>query len=247
MKSRMLLIDGDIPVYRMASVTDTTLWWDQDHEVGTHVVAPFEEAAELLDDFITGLIKSTKAKEYFVLLSHPLNFRYKVLPTYKHNRTASDPEHRDALKEYVRETHPWGWLPECEADDCLGIYGTSWSDEYDTIIATIDKDLRQVPGTHYNWNSGKTTTISPEQADRWFYMQCLMGDPTDGYTGIPRVGPKNAEKILDAGGCNWETVLAAYEAKGLTEEFALQQARVARILRKGDYNMKTKEVKLWTP
>jgi DNA polymerase-1 len=42
-------------------------------------------------------------------------------------------------------------------------------------------------------------------------------------------------------------VVAAFESKGLTEEDALVQARVARICRASDYDFKTKEVKLWNP
>ena len=77
-----------------------------------------------------------------------------------------------------------------------------------------------------------------------------MGDTVDGYTGLPSVGPKSAEKIL-GGDPNkplkelWHLVLKAYIDKGYTKAEAIQQARVARILRKGDYNRKTKKVKLW--
>jgi hypothetical protein len=39
--------------------------------------------------------------------------------------------------------------------------------------------------------------------------------------------------------------LQAYIDKGYTKDEAIQQARVARILRKGEYNRKTKKVKLW--
>jgi len=43
----------------------------------------------------------------------------------------------------------------------------------------------------------------------------------------------------------WKIVVGIYKDKGFTEKEALQQARVARILRHGDYNKKTGEVKLW--
>jgi len=45
----------------------------------------------------------------------------------------------------------------------------------------------------------------------------------------------------------WSCIVSAYEKVGLTEVDALVQARCARILRHGDYNFKTKEVRLWTP
>ena len=45
----------------------------------------------------------------------------------------------------------------------------------------------------------------------------------------------------------WTSVVSAYEKVGLTEDDALIQARCARILRHGEYDFKTREVKLWTP
>ena len=41
--------------------------------------------------------------------------------------------------------------------------------------------------------------------------------------------------------------MAAYAKEGLDEEYALAQARVARILRWDEYNIKKEEVILWTP
>jgi len=75
-------------------------------------------------------------------------------------------------------------------------------------------------------------------------MQTLMGDSTDNYKGCPKVGLKTAEKIL-AENSTWETVVAAFEKAGLSEEDALENARLARILRDGEYNNETGEVKLW--
>jgi DNA polymerase-1 len=42
-------------------------------------------------------------------------------------------------------------------------------------------------------------------------------------------------------------VVAAYEKAGLTEEDAIVQARVARILRYEEFNQKKEEVLLWNP
>ena len=43
----------------------------------------------------------------------------------------------------------------------------------------------------------------------------------------------------------WKIVKGIYKDKGYTAKEALAQARVARILRHGDYNKKTGKVKLW--
>jgi DNA polymerase-1 len=39
----------------------------------------------------------------------------------------------------------------------------------------------------------------------------------------------------------------AYASKGLTEDDAILQARMARILQDGDYNYATKGIRLWNP
>jgi len=41
--------------------------------------------------------------------------------------------------------------------------------------------------------------------------------------------------------------VAAFESRGLTEEDALIQARVARILRADDYDFKESQPILWSP
>jgi hypothetical protein len=58
---------------------------------------------------------------------------------------------------------------------------------------------------------------------------------------IAHVGKVKANKYLDEL-CEWTTILATYQCKGLTEEDALIQARVAKILRYEDYDFDLKEV-----
>lgn len=181
------------------------------------------------------------------------NFRYGILPTYKHNRSPQDkPALLKQLREYLQGVYPYKEKSHLEGDDVMGILATLHPDKY--LIASIDKDLKQIPGLHYNWNEAEFREVSEMEGDWWFYRQVLTGDTTDGYKGCPGVGPKKAAKILSlaeeelAGNAIWwKKVKEAYEAKGLTEEDALVQARVARILRAEDYDMKKQEVKLWTP
>ena len=93
------------------------------------------------------------------------------------------------------------------------------------------------------------------QANYHHLLQALTGDTVDGYAGCPGVGPVAAEKILKEFMAEeafdvkaaWSAVVEAYSKKGLGEEEALTQARVARICRAEDYDFKRKTVKLWTP
>ena len=87
-------------------------------------------------------------------------------------------------------------------------------------------------------------------ANKFHIFQTLVGDSTDNYKGCPSYGPKKAEKLMDGeDDINnlWTKVLTAFDKAGLSTGHALTQARVARILRYGDFDFNTKQVKLWNP
>lgn len=201
-------------------------------------------------EFIRSLKDRFSAHRVFVALSDPSKryWRHDVLPSYKHHRADSvPPVLLKDLKAWMAE-HPSTIIrPRMEADDVLGIMTGRLEN---TIICSVDKDMDQIPGTWYNWRKDETSEVNEEHAYRFHMFQTLMGDPVDGYKGCPGIGPVKAERI--AFGANslkdlWEIVVTTYAEKGLTEEDALVQARVARILRIQDYNLKTKEIKLWNP
>ena len=88
-------------------------------------------------------------------------------------------------------------------------------------------------------------TITKEEGDRWHYVQTMAGDATDGYSGVPSIGVKRANALLDADGCTWETVVKAFKSKDLGEDIALQNARLAKILQYENYP--NGNIELWTP
>ena len=86
-------------------------------------------------------------------------------------------------------------------------------EEAKTIICSIDKDLRNTPGWHYNWNKDeKPVWVSEEEATYNFYKQLLTGDRVDNIQGIPGIGPKKAEKILEECDSELGMYLAVHEA-----------------------------------
>ena len=171
------------------------------------------------------------------------------MPSYKSNRKKTvRPLLYGTIREFLLENYNSIMVDDLEADDMLGILATT--SPKSTIVCSIDKDLNMIPGIHYNWNRRRKYAVVKAEAIPFFYTQVLAGDPTDGYYGIPRVGPKTAEKIL--AGCvdeidYWSACVKAYQDKGLTEEDCLQTARVAYILQKENYNPTTKEFTLWQP
>ena len=247
MKKKLLLIDGDILAYKIATANEVdTNWGNGFWTLHCDEIQCKHEVDAKIDD----LGQSLEADDYVVALTDKNNFRKDVLPSYKDNRKQRrKPMVLNALRDYIMEKHNGIMWKNLEADDVMGIMATEPHPTEDRIIVSIDKDMRQIPAKVSR--DGETVEDIPQRlADYWFMIQTLAGDSTDGYTGLPNVGVKTAEKmikqytnvpLLDL----WKIVVGAYKAKGYSKKEALQQARVAHILRHKEYNKKTGKVKLW--
>lgn len=235
----LLLIDGDIVAYKAAASAETPINWGD----GLWTLHCYEQDVAIrLDEQVDKLVNEAPVQDCIVALSDKENYRKELAPYYKANRkTTRKPMLLQWAKEYLQSKYNTVMYRRLEADDVLGILGTA---NTDTIIWSEDKDLRTVPAKH--WIDGDVVEISEEEADYNFFTQTLVGDATDNYKGCPSVGYKTAEKILEFGD-GWGAVVRAFISKGLSEEVALENARLARILRNGEYDTDTGEVKLWTP
>ena len=74
----------------------------------------------------------------------------------------------------------------------------------------------------------------------------MCGDSVDNFPGAPGIGPIKAAAILNTKEI-WPAVENAFIKAKLTKEDALLQARLAYILQHGDYNFKSKKIKMWKP
>lgn len=235
-----LLIDADIIVYQSCAVVEKEVQWDEDTFT---LHSTLEDAKAVFYDVFYDLQTQAGTDDVLLCFTDSSNWRKKLEPSYKsHRKSTRKPLAYTALVDYVRGRYPSAVYKNLEADDVLGIEATTNPES--SIIWSADKDLKQVPGKHLI--DDEIVTITNEQADRFHLYQTLCGDPSDGYKGCPGVGDKTAEKLLDASP-TWETVCKAFAKAGLSEADALLQARLARILRKGEYKINTNEVKLWTP
>lgn len=239
----MLLIDGDIVLYRCLSAAEQELQWDDDLWT---LICNHADARDKAKEMIEGLLEASGQTKYTIALSCPNgNWRKDIYPEYKANRKGTrKPLGYATFREWAEGEYPCVSFPKLEADDLLGILQTKPSNIGKTIIWSLDKDLMQIPGKHLI--DGEIVEVTPSEADMWFYTQALIGDPTDNYPGCPGIGKVKAGKILGDEPC-WEKVRDAYLNAELTEEEALTQARVARILRWENWDTEAKEVKLWTP
>lgn len=241
-----LIIDGDILLYKVATQCEQpTDWGDglwtlhSDLNIGCMEV----------DFAIEKLLEDLEADSYVMALSSHDNFRKSILSSYKSNRkNKRKPLILNPLRTYVMSKHNGVMWPALEADDICGIMSTGRTTEK-RIIVSIDKDLKQIPGL-LSVDGKEIITVTKADADYAFMKQVLTGDAVDGYTGIPGVGEKTAEKILsDLHGNQieilFDTVCEEYEKAGLSFHEFITQARVARILRKEDYILNKKQIKLW--
>lgn len=272
----VVLLDGDVLLMVSAARAVFEENWDDQiyskvldlkeaqREVLSYTRAVMDTIIDLYD----------KAPEIIMCLSAPSRdyWRRDVLPTYKANRKpSSKPPGYKMLEAWMGKGLQGGdisWkaklVDRLEGDDVIGIYATGKTFRgREIIMASTDKDMLTIPGSHLNLRRREEgiRTVGKVEAMYHHMMQTLTGDSGDCYKGCPGVGPVKAARILqgvqEGYEANldpnqlmrdwWVAVVAAYERAGLTEEDALQQARVARILQAGDYNAKTGEIKLWEP
>ena len=84
-----------------------------------------------------------------------------------------------------------------EADDLVCMWATQCAKAgIDYTIVSVDKDLKCIPGKHYNPKTKEHCNVTQVEALRFQYAQLLMGDPVDDIPGIYRMGPKTAAKLL---------------------------------------------------
>ena len=185
------LVDMDILVYRSGFAVERTEV--DDHGAKIKVVEPLENAIYLVNKTLEKISDRTKCTGMVGFLSGSTNFRDKIAVTRKYkDRPSRKPVHYDALREHFLQFDGIYEVEGQEADDALGIH-----QKEDTCICTIDKDLDQVPGWHYNFVKDEGYFINEHEGQYHFHKQWLVGDSVDSIPGCPGIGLVRAKKILD--------------------------------------------------
>ena len=190
------LIDADILNYRIGFATNT-----EAESVAIRTMAGFLEDLLLFD--------LPEVSTWELHLTGKKNFRNDVAVTapYKGNRKAEKPVHYHILREYLQQSWGASVSDGIEADDVLAIRATELGD--DAIIVTLDKDLDQVEGWHYNFVKKNKYFVDKDEGLFNFYKQFLTGDTVDNIIGAKGIGAKKAEKLLEGKSEveMWETVV----------------------------------------
>ena len=248
-----ILIDGDMIVFMVTSSVETPINWGSEEAPLWTLHAEENEARMKVDERIQGYTQSvlTKLKhkgEYNIIVcfSDTYNFRKDIYPLYKANRIGKrKPTCYYGVEQWVKKEYNCYQRNGLEADDCIGILATRPNTF--NVIVSGDKDFKSIPGLFFNFTANALIEITLAEAQKWHYIQTLMGDPTDGYGGLPGVGEVSAKKILMAPGDPWDLIEQAYIKKKLTANDALIMARLARILHWEDYDRVNQKPILWTP
>jgi DNA polymerase-1 len=242
-KKPVLIVDGDILAFTVGRATEDY------SDFGDQLCSSFseEDAIKLLDDGIQAIADKCgyDREDIIYSISCAKNYRKRFFPTYKSNR-------KDVVKplglKFIREhllanTEKYNlfMIEELEADDCMGIAGTSG--DPNISIYSQDKDLRTIPVRQWDFKKGKFWTPTYDQAMKWLYTQVLTGDTVDGYKGCPKIGKVKAEKAL--ANCSNDLELLeqvfvryymAYDKDiDIAKEKSLEQFGQARILHHTDF------------
>jgi len=166
-----------------------------------------------LDARLNNIFKITDASSYLIVLSDGNYFRHALYKDYKALRSVYREKQKTftkTLKAYLKDEYGAISVDKVEADDVVAYIKNKFPD---VVVCSPDKDvLQQIPGTHYDYRwklingntideqteEGRWVTTTPEQAELFLWIQCLMGDPTDGVKGIPGIGVIKATNLLSS-------------------------------------------------
>lgn len=225
------IIDIDTYMYR-ASLICSELVEIQDGIY--YQVYNINTAKHYLKQVAEDIPKKVGCDEYvFVTGGVGKNFRYIINPSYKSNRKQqAKPLMLDKVREMMFKEFPMVYTPCLEADDTCRILMEM---NKDNVIVSMDKDLRTFSGKIYDSYHDVMRFITKEQAEANFKRQLLMGDKTDGYSGIPKVGIATANKlILD--GITVDEIAEKYIEAGLSLNDFKKVYNCAKILGRDDYD-----------
>lgn len=196
---------------------------DESLSIEPNVIASSAREAEMIvDSMLTACINAMDVDTAHIYLTGGNQWRPKYATIYKYKGNRDNmvrPVHYEHLRNYLIRQWEAFVVEYIEADDAVIM--ESYKHEDSTIICSIDKDLRQKHGLHFN---PKDSDRGVFEVSEWagmvnFYTQLITGDSTDNIKGLserlPRrgLGQKRAAAILDGARTErelFERVSAAY-------------------------------------
>jgi len=240
-RNKCLLLDADSILFKVAhNHVDTELdfaeMYEQYHDQVRQIVNRIEEEGFVID-YVTHFF-STCSK----------NFRYEIDPTYKANREKTPlTEIVKHFKWYVisvleAEGELTKYSDTLEADDLIA-WAVELNEQHYPIVASIDKDLKQIPCAHFDYykidvkdEDGNVVTVfkvddngelkeivltdfrgfsytTPQEGYEMLLEALLIGDTSDNIKGVKGIGKVKAKKLLKERN-NFGKLRAVVEAYG---------------------------------
>lgn len=156
-----------------------------------------------IEERLAGIFNAFSAKGYIFCFSGKSSNTFRsyvaVEKEYKGSRK-EDPSFYEGkiedMAEVVRvvmKAHPTLIFNDLEADDIICFLQSK-----DTFVYSNDKDLKQIPGWHFDFDKKDLVEVTEEEAFRNLCYQMLVGDSTDCIPGLKGCGPTGAKKIMDS-------------------------------------------------
>jgi hypothetical protein len=175
-----LNIDGDILIYPICCVHNELEGNLAKQKIGRSIHAR-----------VTEMMLEAGCSKFRMFLTGKHNFRDQLVDDYKANRKDIErPIYLAWAKGMCMEELGAEFVKGLEADDLLGIHQTD-----NTVLWSLDKDLRQVPGKHLNSATRRVVVVS-EFGDLYMegkkvrfnggiglFFQMLVGDTADYIVG----------------------------------------------------------------
>jgi len=243
----IVLFDGDVIVYRCAfAVEKEFLGWGG--RVGVW------NLRYTMSHFIENILEKFDTQAYLIYLGESNGKTYRTEECkhidYKGNRrNLRKPCLYRVAREILKRDYNTRVVEGIEADDALGINQTK-----ETVIVSVDKDLRMIPGRHYNpmkdshikvKDPGKIWKRTYDKGDKKvtkvystgfaaFATQMITGDTVDNIPGIRGKGPIAAYEYLNE--CKsiedyWSKVCSVYKELKISEEYRDETADMLWIQR----------------
>ena len=214
---KKLLIDADYLIYSIGFASEEG---DPEKFVLSRLVDTVEDLVYV----------HLQAESYEAFLTGSNNFRYEIAKTvpYKGNRKdMQKPEHYEALRECMVKRLGAVIVDGQEADDEVAIRMTAEPDTY--LLVGVDKDLRQIPGWHFNPRKNETEYIDEFEGYKNFALQLLQGDRVDNIPGLGGIGPKKADKALQGAKTKEELLVRCfdkYQELGYSRDYFVEQGQL---------------------
>lgn len=176
-----------------------------------------------VDQAIIGILQATGANNYLGAIGDKEKcFRYNVAKFKPYKAKRGEPMPwlklwKPVIEHRFREE--WGFIsvPGLEADDIISLAHERYIkaistvnaddntnpypavEQFEVIVCSPDKDMRQLPGTHFDYKKLDFADVSHDQAAYNLAYQMIAGDTSDGVAGIPGAGEKKAKEKLAEG------------------------------------------------